>query len=213
MTQLDFEILEAEPEPFAAVPTLTFRLRASEHTGEAVHAIALRCQIRIEPQRRRYVPAEEEALGDLFGTPDRWGTTLKPFLWTHVSTMVPGFEDSTEFDLPVTCTYDLEVAATKYFDALETGTIPLLLLFSGTVFVRGMTGFAVEQLSWELEARHALPIEVWRRVIDEHFPASSWLRVHRDTLERLRRIKHQRGLTSWDSLLSALADQVEEVRA
>ena len=42
--------------------------------------------------------------------------------------------------LPVPLTYDFEVATAKYFHGLEDGEIPLLLLFSGTIFVKGETG-------------------------------------------------------------------------
>lgn len=213
MTSLAFEVLDVAPERYAAVPTLVFRMRATARDAEPVHALALRCQIRIEPQRRRYDAGEQQALYDLFGEPDRWGSTLKPLLWTHVSTMLPGFEGSIEFDLPVTCTYDLEVAATKYFAALDAGTIPLLLLFSGTVFTRGDSGFSVQQLSWDLEARHGMPVATWRELIDGHFPASAWIRLHRDTLDALRHVKRERGLATWDSVVGALVESAREVSA
>jgi hypothetical protein len=38
--------------------------------------------------------------------------------------------------MPVTCTYDLEVVAAKYFYALEDGEVPLEFLFSGTTSMR-----------------------------------------------------------------------------
>ena len=143
MTDLSFAVLGARAEPYAAVPTLMLRLRISEETGERIHTLALRCQIQIEPRRRPYSEPEEERLLELFGEPARWGQTLKTILWTHVSVMVPGFEGSIEIDLPVTCTYDFEVTAAKYFHGLDEGEIPLLLLFSGTAFTRGQTGFSV----------------------------------------------------------------------
>ena len=51
--------------------------------------------------------------------------------------MVRGFTGDVEFDLPVPCTYDFEVAAAKYLHALRDGEVPLRVLFSGTVFTRG----------------------------------------------------------------------------
>lgn len=144
MSKLSFTVLGARAEPYAAGPTLVFRLQITETSGERIHAIALRCQIQIEPRRRRYSPTEEERLLELFGEPQRWGDTLRTVLWTHASLMVPGFRESAEVDLPVTCTYDFEVAGAKYFHALDDGEIPLLLLFSGTVFAKGQTGFSVE---------------------------------------------------------------------
>src|SRR5664280_184913 len=134
MTQLAFEVLDVRAQEYAAAPHLLFRLRVTEGSGDRVHAIALRCQLRIEPQRRPYDSAEQEGLTDLFGTADRYSATLKPFLWTHATAMVQGFDGASEFDLPVACTYDFEVSATKYIHALRGGNIPLVLLFSGTVF-------------------------------------------------------------------------------
>src|SRR5437588_5013331 len=110
------------------------RLRICEAGGEQIHGILLRCQIRIEPRRRRYTEGEQEQLYDLFGEPQRWGDTVKTLLWTHVALMVPGFEGQAEIDLPLPCSYDFEVAGSKYFQALEDGDIPLLLLFSRTIF-------------------------------------------------------------------------------
>lgn len=204
MTDLAFEVLDVQPQEHAAAPHLLFRLRISERSGAVVHALALRCQLRIEPQRRPYDAAEQQGLTDLFGTTDRYATTLKPFLWTHATAMVQGFSGSTEVDLPVACTYDFEVAASKYLEALRGGEVPLVLLFSGTVFTRGTTGFAVEQLSWSLEAPCRLPVEVWRRLMDGSFPGCGWIRLDRDTIGALARFRSSRGLTSWEATLAEL---------
>jgi hypothetical protein len=204
MTDLAFEVLEVVPQQHAAAPHLLFRLRVTENSGAAVHAIALRCQLRIEPQRRPYDRAEQEALADLFGTADRYASTLKPFLWTHATATVQGFEGFRDFDLPVACTYDFEVSATKYLHALGGGDVPLVLLFSGTVFTRGMTGFAVEQLSWSLEAPCLLPVSTWRALMDLWFPGSGWLRLDRDTIAALARYRTAHGLTSWEETIDRL---------
>jgi hypothetical protein len=204
MTRTAFEVVGARPEPHAAVPTLMMRLRVSETGGGDVHALALRCQIRIEPQRRRYIAEEEERLYELFGEAPQWGDSLRPFLWAHVTTVLPGFVASTEFDLPVPCTYDFEVTAAKYLHALAGGDIPLLLLFSGTVFSRGTSGFSAEPVGWDQEASFRLPVQVWRAVMDLYFPDSGWLRVGRDTLDSLQRFKASRGLPTWDQALERL---------
>ncbi|MCW2621659.1 MAG: hypothetical protein JWL64_1261 [Frankiales bacterium] len=211
MTTLAIEALDVRPEEHAASPHLLFRLRVTESSGAVVHALALRCQLRIEPQRRPYDPAEQRGLTDLFGTPERYGSTLKPFLWTHATALVPGFTGSREFDLPVACTYDFEVAATKYLHALRDGEVPLALLFSGTVFTRGATGFAVEQLSWSLEAPCRMPVPVWRRLMDLSFPGGGWIRLDRDALDALAHFRSDRGLTSWEQTVAALLPA--EVRA
>ena len=134
VSELEFEALGARVEPYAAQPTVVLRLRITESSGTPVHAIALKCQIRIEPQRRTYEPAEEARLYDVFGPTPQWGDSLRPFLWTHTSAMVLAFTGSTEVDLPIVCSYDMEVAGHKYLHALDGGEVGLQLLFSGTVF-------------------------------------------------------------------------------
>jgi hypothetical protein len=213
VTALSFDVLDVVPQEYAAAPHLLFRMRVSETSGAVVHAIALRCQLRIEPQRRPYDPAEREGLGDLFGTPDRYGSTLKPFLWTHATAMVQGFEGSREFELPVACTYDFDVSATKYIHALRGGDIPVVLLFSGTVFTRGTSGFAVEQLSWSLEAESRLPVSVWHQLMDLYFPGSGWIRLDRESIDALARYRTARGLTSWEETIAQLVPTPLEARS
>jgi Family of unknown function (DUF6084) len=210
MTSLAFAVVDARAEPHAATPTIMVRLRVSETEGGAVHALALRCQIRIEPQRRRYMSDEEDHLVELFGETPLWGDSLRPFLWTHVSTMIAGFHGTTEVDVPIECTYDFEVAGTKYLHALSGGEIPLLLLFSGTVFTRGESGFSAEPLSWALEASYRMPVTVWRDVMDQYFPNSAWLRVRRDTLDGLQRFKVSRALPTWDQAFEQLLKEAGE---
>lgn len=204
MTALSFEVLDVRPQEHAAAPHLLFRLRVEEASGAVVHALALRAQLRVEPQRRPYDIEEQAGLTDLFGTPDRYAATLKPFLWTHATAMVGGFEAVREFDLPVACTYDFDVSATKYLHALRGGDVPLILLFSGTVFTRGATGFAVEQLSWSLEASCRMPVSTWWRLMDLYFPGSGWIRMERETISALGRYRSARGLTSWEQTIATL---------
>jgi hypothetical protein len=154
---LNFTVETAEQLPHAAAPLLVFKLRitatAGDHEPTTIPAIALRCQIRIEPTRRRYQPSEQEQLLDLFGEPARWGQTLRSTLWTHASAVVAPFVGTTLVDLPVPCTFDFNVAATKYFHALEDGGVPLCLLFTGTIFYSDDDGFLqVSQIPWEKEA-------------------------------------------------------------
>jgi hypothetical protein len=210
MTDLGFTVLGCRAEPYAAVPTLVFRLRVTEATGERIHAIALRCQIQIEPRHRHYGEAEEERLFELFGAPRRWGETLKTILWTHASMMLTGFTGSTEIDLPVSCTYDFEVTAAKYFHALDDGEIPLLLLFSGTVFTRGQSGFSVEPVPWEKEAPYRLPVRVWRELMDQYFPGGAWIRLRRESFDALHHFKGRRALPTWDDAVEALIREAGE---
>jgi hypothetical protein len=212
VADLVFDCIGVRPDPYAAMPTLVFRLRISETAGQVLNAIALRCQLRIEPHRRGYSEAETPLLADLFGTPDRWGDTLKPLQFATVSVMVPGFTGATEIDVPVPCSYDLEVAASKYFASLEDGDIPLLLLFSGTVFVRTPTGFAVDQVSWTCETQQRVPVAVWRELMDRFFPGSGWLRLRRDTLAELQRYKSAKALPGWDDVVADLIARAREAQ-
>jgi uncharacterized protein DUF6084 len=212
MVDLAFDCVGASADRYSAVPAMTLRLRIAETSGERVSAIALRCQLRIEPQRRRYSAGEAEALHDLFGDTDRWADTVKPIQLATLSTMVPGFTGSTTHDLPLPCTYDLEIASTKYFSALEDGVIPLLLLFSGTVFGVADGRMSVHQVPWTKESAFPLPVPVWRETVELHFPDSAWFRVNLDTMAALRRFKSRNALPTWDSTLAALLAGAQERR-
>jgi hypothetical protein len=204
MVALSFDCIGIRVERYAAAPTLVFRLRISDTSSTPVHTIALRCQLRIEPGRRRYSPGEAERLHDLFGDVSRWADTLKPIQFAMVSTMVPGFSGATEVDLTVPCTYDLEVSAARYLAGLEEGGAPLLMLFSGTVFVRTDNGFSVEPVPWSAECSVRLPTEVWQEMINLYFPNSGWIRLSRDTLDALARFKTSLALPTWEAAIESL---------
>jgi hypothetical protein len=210
MSELTFEVMGARPEPYAAQPTLVLELRITEDDGRPVHAIALKCQIRIEPQRRRYAPAEEERLLELFGETPRWGDSLRPFVWTHVATTVAGFTGATVIDLPVVCTYDFEVAASKYLHSLDDGVVPLALCFSGTAFTVTEGAMHAVPVSWDKDASFQLPVKAWRDTMDSYFPNGGWLRVHRDTLDALQRFKVARALPTWDMAFEHLLKEAGE---
>lgn len=205
MPDLSFAILGAQAEAYAAVPTISFKLRLAEESGEDIHTIALRCQIQIEAQRRPYSAAERDRLLELFGEPKRWGETLRPVLWSQANLMVAGFRGSTEVSLPLVCTYDFEVIAAKYLQALDDGEIPLLFLFNGTMFTKGGAGgFAVQPVPWEKEAAFRLPVRVWREVMDRYFPGGAWIRLQRESFDALHRFKGRRALPTWDDAVAAL---------
>ena len=204
MSELTIEVIDARAEPYAAVPTLLLRLAITEPSGDPVHAIALRTQIQIEPQRRRYSKDEEARLLELFGEQPQWGESLRPFLWTHASTMLTGFTGRTEVDLPVACSYDFEVAAAKYLHSLSDGEIPLALLFSGTVFARRDGVVSVQPVAWHVEADYRLPVQVWRDLMDLYFPNSGWIRLRRETIDALTRYKAERAIPSWEDTFELL---------
>jgi hypothetical protein len=209
---LDFQIEGAEAVAYAASPLVSFKLRITNaDAAEPIHSIALRCQIQIETTRRRYNESEQEHLLDLFGEPERWGQTLRTTLWTHTSMVVTPFQGSTLVELPVPCTFDFNVAATKYFAGLEEGEVPLLLLFSGTVFYEGEDGaLQVSQISWEKEARYRLPVSVWQGMMNFYYPNSAWLSLRRDVFDRLHQYKMRRGIPTWEQALERLLNNESE---
>ena len=204
MSKLTFSVVDVFAEQYAAAPQLTARLRIEESTGEAIHAIALRCQVRIEPAKRRYSEDEESGLLDMFGTRERWFDTLKPFMWMQTSAMVQGFSGITEVDLAMPCTYDFDVTWSKYLHALREDNIPVVFLFSGTVFTRGVSGFGVEQVPWDCESKFDIPVSAWKEMINHYFPNTGWLRLSRDTIDSLAYYKSVRGLTTWEATMESL---------
>ena len=215
MPDLSFRVEGAEAVPFAAQPMLALKLRISNASAEEIiHTVALRAQIQIEAPRRHYNADEKRALRDLFGEPERWSRTLRPMLWTHASTVISSFTGETNADLQVTCTFDFNVAATKYLHALADSDIPLNLLFSGTVFYMGaQETLQVAPISWDKEARFPLPVRVWREMMDIYYPNTAWLCLRRDIFERLYNFKVQRSFPTWeDALERLLAAEEEPVR-
>lgn len=216
MPDLNFQVEGVEPQKFAAEPLLLFKLRVSEalNNGSAptsVHTVALRCQVRIEPGRRTYQAAERERLLGLFGAPERWGQTLKPMLWSHVSVVVPSFEGEVVVDLPIPCSFDFSLAATRYFSALDGGDLPLGFLFSGTIFFATEEGdLQVRPIAWDKEASFRLPASTWRELMDVFHPNTAWLSIRRDVFDRLDRYKTEQGMPTWERALERLLATAEE---
>ena len=216
MPDLRVTVEGADSVAFAALPLLAFKLRiVSVPADQLIHTIALRAQIQIEVTRRQYDAKEQAKLLDLFGSPDRWAQTLRNLLWTHANVMVPHFSGNTLVDLQVPCTFDFNVAATKYFHGLSSGDLPLCFQFSGTIFYQSEEGtLQVLPISWDKEAKFRLPVKVWKALMDEYFPNSAWLALHRDTFERLYDFKVREGIPTWDETIErALASLRETVRS
>jgi len=212
MVDLHLSVDSAEPVRFAAAPLLAFKIRiANDPSDELVHTIALKAQIQMEVTRRQYDAGEQSRLRDLFGSPDRWGQTLRSMLWTHASVIVPQFRGSTTAELHVPCSFDFNIAATKYFHGLSAGDIPLCFQFSGTVFYQGQEGaLQVSPISWDKEAKYRLPVKVWKALMDEYYPNSTWLALRRDVFERLYDYKVREGIPTWEQALDRMLASVHE---
>ncbi len=211
MPDLSFQVQGAEPERDAAVPALRFALEVREQGDPPtpIHSVALRCQIRIEPARRSYSGAERQRLLDLFGTPDRWGQTLRPMLWTHTIATVPPFTRQMSVGLVVPCNFDFSLAATRYFSALEDGDLPLCFLFSGTIFFQGDEDrLQIAQIPWEKEAVYRLPARTWQEVRKHYYPNTSWLGLSSDLFDRLEEYRRARGLPTAEQALEKLLGAV-----
>lgn len=214
MLDLNFRIEGAEVLPYAAAPSLAFKLRMESRGEEPIRSVMLRTQIQIIPSQRHYSDEEQSRLYELFGPPAHWGKSLKTMLWANTVELLGGFTGSTVVNLPVSCTYDFEVATAKYFHGLEDGEVPLEFLFSGSVFYDGEAGLQVEQIPWDKEARYRLPIRLWKEMMEQYYPNSAWVRMRRDVFDRLYEYKARWGLPNWDMALEKLLETTrEEVRS
>lgn len=209
MADVDFVCTGANPDMSAATPTISLRLNIKETSGARVHALVLRCQLRIEPQRRLYDDREAQAVRDLFGDRSRWGDSLKPIQLAFVNHVVPTFVGEIDVDLALPCSYDFEIAANKYLYALDEGEVPLLMLFSGTIFSGGPADLTVQPVPWHKEASFRLPVEVWKQTMDMHFPGSAWLRLGRETFDALHRYRIGQELMTWDDAIERLLKEAE----
>lgn len=208
---LSFAVQDAEALRYAAVPTIEFKLGVEADGGRPIRSVLLDVQIQIAARQRGYDDRAQAALIELFGAPERWGSTLRTLLWTRTTVIVPPFEGSTVVALPVACTYDLEVTAGRYFAALADGEVPLDFLFSGSVFFSGAQGMLqTARIALDHDVGYRLPVAVWREAIDRHFPQSAWLRLGREQFDRLHAFRGRHALPTWDAAIEALLEGRDE---
>jgi hypothetical protein len=200
--ELSFSIDGAARVEHAAVPTLRFDLRVESDVP--VRSVLLDVQLQIAARRRGYDASAHDRLFELFGPVGDWGNTLRTFPWLRATLVVPAFEGSTVANLDVPCSYDLEVAASRYLDALEDGEVPLEFLFSGSVFYAEEGRLQTTRLSWEKEAEYRLPVRVWKETMERYFRGTAWLRLRKESFDRLATYKSRNALATWDDALDAL---------
>ncbi len=216
MPELDFNIAAAEPAKYAAVPTLNFKLAITQGGQPLpIRNISLQCQIRIDATKRSYKPEEQTRLTDLFGEPERWSRTLQSMLWVQTHVAVPSFGKDCLVDLPVPCSFDFNLAATKYFHGLTQGEVPLLLLFSGSVFYHDDEAglLAMDLIPWDKESHYRLPVDVWRDMMEIYYPNRTWLCVNRRVFDALYEYKRRHGYTGFDEALNSLLPRTESKAA
>jgi hypothetical protein len=203
----EFAITGAAHLAYAAAPTMVFTTTASESSGREIQSMALSVQVMLDPAKRGYDPETRERLAELFGPPASWTPSTQGLAWARVATVVPGFTGATTFALELPCTYDLEVAAAKYFYAVQDGEAPLSFHFYGTVFYRGPDGgLQVTPVPWSSSSEFRMPIAAWRAMIAEHYPGGGWIRVSHETLATLNARRAGRGLASFDACIEELLD-------
>lgn len=212
MPDLHFAVEDVAPKPYTSVPAIAVQLRVSNSEAhEAVHSIMLNCQVQLRPLGRAYSAAEEARLQDLFGARERWGQTMKPLHWMNIVLKSPPFTGSTRMELVLPCSFDFDIAANKYFYGLQSGSVAVAAMFSGTVFYADDQGaLQIAQIPWDREATFHLPVEVWKAAIDAHYPDSAWLRLPRESFDRLYRYKVSRGIPMWDDVITALLDRADQ---
>jgi hypothetical protein len=199
---LSFAVQDARRVDHAAVPTVAFDVRIESGDERPVRSVLLDVQIQIAARRRPYDEAAHDRLFELFGPTEQWGTSLRTLLWTRATMVVPPFTGSTVAALPVACSYDLEVIASRYFDALDDGEVPLEFLFSGTVFYG--TPLQAGRISWESEAGYRMPVRLWRDTMDTYFRGTAWLRLPKPSFDRLTAHKSRNALATWEDVVDSL---------
>jgi hypothetical protein len=203
----EFEIVGAAHVPFAAAPTMRFEATASDPGGTEIQSIALTAQVMIDPARRGYDPETRLRLAELFGPPASWAPSTTGLAWARIAATVPGFCGATPFSLEVPCTYDLEVAAAKYFYAVPDGEVPLTFHFNGNIFFYAAgRRLQVVPVSWSTSAQYRIPVAAWRAMIAEHYPGGGWIRLSDETLRALHGRRADRGLSSLDACVAELLE-------
>jgi hypothetical protein len=203
----EFAITGAAHMAFAATPTMLFAAAVTDASGQEIHSIALSVQVMIDPARRGYDPPTRERLAELFGPPATWAPATSGLPWARVAAAVPEFAGSTTFAIEVPCTYDLEVAAAKYFYAVEDGEVPLSFHFNGNVFYRPPgSHLMIVPVSWSRTAQFRMPAATWHAMMAEHYPGGGWIRLHETTLRALNDRRARRGLPSFDACVNELLE-------
>ena len=163
-------------------------VRVTEPSGAAVHAIALRAQVHIEPQRRRYA-------GDRGGPADRpvrHGRPLVARRCGRSSGRTPTRDGAAASPARSSSTCRCPARTTSRSPAASTCTrwptarCRWCCSSAARSSPAAATGFGVEQVPWHLEARvPAAGARSGATVMDTYFPGGGWIRLDRETLDAL----------------------------
>jgi hypothetical protein len=209
--ELAFAVRGIEPVAHAAVPTLELGLGLQRTAGAPVRSASLRLEIRIALGRRAHDGATRQRLAELYGTPEQWKSAPRALPWITTQASVPAFDTETTVAVPLPCTYDFEVTATKYFHALPDGVVPLEVLVTGSVFYADAAGrLRTARVPWDREAAFDLPVRTWKDLMERYFPGTVWIRLPRECFDRLWAYKARRALPSWEDALEELLQARQE---
>ena len=204
----EFQVLGAAARKHSALPAIEFDVHVTESSGRQVYAIALSCQVMIEPARREYDPDTRRRLVELFGSAEHWSTTTRSLVWHQAETLVPAFTGATTFRMAVPCSYDLEVLATKYFYALPGGQVPLAFNFNGTVYYRADDGrIQMALVPWSCTTEFRFDVSVWRALMAHHYPGMGWVALRADTIQALLAEKARRALPTIDACVAEMLEE------
>jgi hypothetical protein len=204
----EFAVLGVRPVRHAATPMLSLDLQVSEPSGRQVYMIALSIQLMLEPARRTYDDETREKLFELFGEPERWSVTTRSLVWSQLDVIVPAFTGTTTVAVPITCHYDLELAAAKYLHSLPDGEAPLALHFNGMVYYRSEDGgLQMVLVPWSKSIDFKMPVSVWRETIEHYYPNTGWVALRLQTLEALQREKRARGAATLDACVALMLEE------
>lgn len=213
MPDLKFQVTSVEANTRGLAPLLEFKLQITNSLDESIHAILLNSQIQFQCPQRSYTNSEKEKVVELFGPPEMWSQSLRNRLWGQVSTTVCAFRGKTGAALQMPCTFDLNIAASKYLYALEQGAVPLLFLFSGSIFYEADGEFKVVPISWDSECTYHMPVETWNDLMQRHYPNNAWIYLDREVFDRLYAFKRKGAFLNWEQTIDSLLQNAKSDEA
>ena len=200
--------------PYGASPLLSFKLRVT-NTGpeESIHTVVLRAQIQIEVTRRHYTQrGTVQASGPIWRAGSLGPNSAQFFVDPRDRGGPAALPKRPLVELQVPCTFDFNVAATKYFHGLVRTEIYRSISFSAARFFMptDQDQLQVAPISWEKEAKFKLPLKTWKDLIDHYYPNSAWLYLRRDVFDRLYQYKVRHGIPTWEQVIERVLAATEE---
>ena len=202
---VDFTCDEVVADRYAAGPTVAFKMRATERSGTRVHAVALRCQVRVEPVRRSYSdargrPRSSTCSATIALGPDHAGDAA--------GVRGPGAARLHRGDdvRPVDAVQLRRRRGGPQVPRRRSRTARCPCSCSSAARSSRVTGEAVGvPVPWHKETPVRMPVSVWREAIDAHFPEPGLdAAPARTTFDDLADVPGKHGLLGWDDTLEHL---------